>query len=465
MVQATFMTRFSDMSRDSDIRLDEKFHRKLTESGFEIVKGSDYPSVQLSELLIESRERFRYREGEVYGGIPTGASRFTEDGEILEKEEVTLHDHPGRLEMAVRVNDIIISRLKGSKSPVILASGNHPNFVWSNGFIILRPRENRFLVKFLYYVMKSRFFRSILDENLSRGIGISAYFSRDILRLRVPAVPLEIQEKVVEEAENIEARIKEIRSSIPDIPRLIEKVFMEEFEGEEEINQNEKNTGTFISSFSDIGQRKNLRCDVKYTSFFRKTKSKVFLRIENLTPLKDALEPHPLPVVRKGFLKESMVLVDKEGVLPKSGTIISREFVDRIDSDKVLFGDSDLLVSKIDPFLGHVIRNQKNEPMIGTTEFLGLKVKSGSDVDFMRYSMLSDAFLESTRFLVSGKRQPRISSYDLLSIRMPVPDIKRQREISRKISARIGDLKEKMRIIESLRNEIDDMVKASLIGE
>ncbi len=444
--------------------MDEKFYEKTSESGFKIIDESVYPFVGLSDFLAESKEKFVYEDDKTYAGMATDSTLFSDEGEILGSEEVTLENHPDRIEMAVSPDDIIISKLMGAKSPTILARDGYSDFAWSNGFLILRQRNARFRVKFLYYVMRSRFFKKILDEHLTRGIGISAYYPRDLLRLRIPDVPTGVQEAVVREVEEIDARIVEIRNSIPDIPKLIDQVFSEEIGAQRNGIQDDFSVKNFSARFSDLGRRKNLRCDAKYTRFFKETGGEVFRNGENSKPLAVSLSPANMPLMGKGFLKESMILVDKEDVLPKTGTIVNMEYIDRIDSDKVMFGDSDLLVSKIDPFLGHIIQNEKDKPLIGTTEFLGFRIREGSHLDYIQYAMLSESFLEATRFLISGKRQPRVNRYDLLSMKIPLPTLEEQIVISKKISHKIGDLQDKISVIESLSEEIEKRIYSALAG-
>ena len=73
-------------------------------------------------------------------------------------------------------------------------------------------------------------------------------------------------------------------------------------------------------------------------------------------------------------LKREHILIEEEDVEKKTGVILNEEYVDRIESSKVLFADCDILVSKIRPYLGLVILNDKNKPYIGTTELVPYKV-------------------------------------------------------------------------------------------
>lgn len=65
-------------------------------------------------------------------------------------------------------------------------------------------------------------------------------------------------------------------------------------------------------------------------------------------------------IVKKGLPSEDFILLDKENLEPRTGTILNEEIVNKLESDKIKFGSSDILISKIDPFLGHIILNDKS---------------------------------------------------------------------------------------------------------
>jgi len=50
------------------------------------------------------------------------------------------------------------------------------------------------------------------------------------------------------------------------------------------------------------------------------------------------------------------------------------------------------------------LKNDKSKPYIGTTELVPLKTKEDVDSKFIRYLLLSQDFLDSSSYLMYGKR-------------------------------------------------------------
>lgn len=97
---------------------------------------------------------------------------------------------------------------------------------------------------------------------------------------------------------------------------------------------------------------------------------------------------------------------------------------------------------------GHVILNDKTKPYIGTTELVPIRAKEGTDPRYVRYLLLSQNFLDASRYLMHGKRHPRIHIVDMMNLNVPYP----KPEVQQNISEQIWQV-EKPNI--TLDNEID----------
>ena len=93
--------------------------------------------------------------------------------------------------------------------------------------------------------------------------------------------------------------------------------------------------------------------------------------------------------------------------------------VDEVGSDKVVFGDCDLAISKLEPYLGKVLKNDPTQGWIGSTEWLCYDAEAEIDVDFLRYLLLLPQMLEAYRCLQSGKRHARFNEADFLDLLVP----------------------------------------------
>jgi len=457
----TFNTKLSTLTKDYDLRADPKFYELIDTDDFIFVKNEKCNMIELRQILKPSYKKFEFEEGKIYKGLLTDADFFDEEGNILDYIDLTKENHPDRVKFRVSTGDIVISSLKGANVKPMLIDKEKTEYVWSDGFYIFRKVHEGFDNEFIFYIIKSSRLRNILDERLSRGIGISAYRERDLLRLKIPIIPREKQMKALEEIAAIEGEISELKETIPEMQQLIEKI-MEDEQASSFKELEENKTKTFIKKFSEISSNLHLRCDPKYMFFWGITHGSIFRYNGKQIQLRQVLKPKKSKIIKKGLLNEKRILINKEDVEAKTGLILNEDYVDKIDSDKIIFGDADLLISKIDPFLGHVILNDKSKDMIGTTEFMAFKFRKDNDPNFIQFLLLSKAYLDITRFILSGKRQPRIDYYNLL--RLKIPDITEsgQKRVSSKIASDIGDLKSKKEILRGFRNDIEKILLASL---
>ncbi len=457
-------SKLSNISNDFDLRLDSKFYQKISESDFLLIEKTKYEFIELRHILIPVFEDFSFEEGKKYKGLLTDAT-FFENGEVVDYIEITKNNHPSRIRYSAKSGNIVISSLKGAKVSTILVTQDKEDYVWSNGFYIFENNGDYFETEYLYNLLKSDLLRKTLDENLSRGIGISSYYDRDLLRIKIPLIPKDKQIETTEKIENMEKKIKEISSTIPDVQELIENVFEKNLRLSPiaELIKNKK-TEIFSTNLSNVGKRLTLRIDPKYFLFWNKTFGKLFVSNGlKEVKLRNLIKLYKPKILKKGKLEREYLLVDKEDIEPKKGIILNENKITRIDSDKIVFGGCDILIPKLRPYLGGTFLNEKDKFIIGTPEFLPYFVNT--DVlltEYLKYILLSDNYLNLVIYLHSGKEHPRINSYDLESIKVPLPDISVQEEIVGLINKSLGDLKEKIVQIHNYKCEIEKTVVESL---
>jgi len=463
-----FKTDLKNISSDFDLRVDSKFYELINDKDFLLIEKSKFPLIELRHIIEPDYEEFNFENGKKYKGLPTGAGFFDEEGNIIDYLDVTKEKHPKRIKYRVKEGNVIISSLKGAKATTILATEDKTNYVWSNGFYIFKKINEKFETKYIYYLLKSSKLRAILNENLSRGIGISAYEERDLLRIKIPMTPKENQIRAIKKIEKIEKKISKIKKSIPNVQYLIENVFESELAciPLKELSQ-KKQTEIFTKQFSDIGKRRYLRSDPKYLLFWDKTRGELFKskKIRNVK-LRNLITLQQSEILKKGELDQKYILIDKEDVEPKTGIILNENEVKKIGSNKIIFGNADILIPKLRPYLGHVFLNEKDKNMIGTPEFLPYCVnKEELNAEYLKYILLSNNFLKLVKFLLSGKEHPRITTYDLESIKIPLPKNEKNQEEQNRlieiINSSLGNLKQKKQELQKSRVEIEKTIMDS----
>jgi hypothetical protein len=131
-------------------------------------------------------------------------------------------------------------------------------------------------------------------------------------------------------------------------------------------------------------------------------------------------------VVKKGALDEPAPLIDLEHV-GRWGVVSGHSEVSEIGSDKLRFGNADLLTTKLRPYLGKTLFNAF-EGAIGTTEWIPLRV----DPERFRprllfHLMQTSRYRDLISLLMTGKEHPRVSPDMIARLRVPlIADVRAQ---------------------------------------
>ena len=128
--------KFSDLNNDELFRVDSKFHFLNKNYGWNIFDSKSNNLISLKNILTPTYEIFKYKDNEEYKGIPTGRDYLNEFGEIISHQVVSKEEHPNRLKYKINANCILLSSLKGAKTPALSFDFDLSNYVFSNGFYI-----------------------------------------------------------------------------------------------------------------------------------------------------------------------------------------------------------------------------------------------------------------------------------------------------------------------------------------
>lgn len=130
-------------------------------------------------------------------------------------------------------------------------------------------------------------------------------------------------------------------------------------------------------------------------------------------------------IIKKGDLGSLKQLIDLENV-SAWGALSDVETVSSIGSNRLDFGDADVLTAKLRPYLGKTIHNGFSDAL-GTTEWVPIKV----DPERLRprllgYLLQSRHYVELSSAFMAGKEHPRINPNDILQLEVPLPPLKDQ---------------------------------------
>lgn len=259
----SFSVKFSSFLMDNDLRIDSKFHSLMSGNGFNIFNIKGKRLLPLKDCLIPFYEGFQFQDEDEYFGIHTGKEYINEFGEIVSTQIVTKNDCPNRLKYKIDDDCILISSLKGAKTPALNFNFDLSKYIFSNGFYIFKvtPSWNK---KFMLYLLRNNTLRFILHNNLYRGIGISLYKEDDFLKILVPEIDKSMQEKVVSKIEVIENEITQLKNLRTPTLDIINQVFGEEFGFDWQEFERLKNPKVFQLKLPEFANNIDCRMGVRF---------------------------------------------------------------------------------------------------------------------------------------------------------------------------------------------------------
>ncbi|WP_454149504.1 N-6 DNA methylase [Microbacterium lacticum] len=177
----------------------------------------------------------------------------------------------------------------------------------------------------------------------------------------------------------------------------------------------------FWTTLEAVASRPGLRLDPKYRWLWDFDGGVTLGSADRAVPLGSYLEIVALKKIAKGELTEERRLVDLELVEGRQGMItIEIPTVETIGSEKVSFDGADLIFSKLEPYLGKLIINP-DPADIGSTEWVGLKIKGGVPRMLISYLLLDERLRDAYRRLQSGKRHARLDPKEMLELKVELP--------------------------------------------
>jgi type I restriction enzyme M protein len=220
----------------------------------------------------------------------------------------------------------------------------------------------------------------------------------------------------------------------------------------------------FWIRFSDIGVRPALRCDPKYHHLWTIRIGRVFENYGGeLIRVRDLLVGAPREKLAKGPLDQARTLVDLADVESRTSILLGSTEVDELGSDKVVFGDASLAVSKLEPYLGKIIVNQPEAEWIGSTEWLLFNLAQPDlDAEYVRYLLLLPEMLDAYRCLQSGKRHARFTEDDFLDLLVPDIDSEAQQRLADTARAKQTKILRHRELARRQRDAIDEAFATAL---
>lgn len=116
-----------------------------------------------------------------------------------------------------QINNVLFGRLRPELNKVFLADGPVTSGICSNEFIVLVALPEFVLPRFLRHLLASSFVMSKC-EKLRMGAALPRMNASDLLDIKVPVPPLDVQKQLVADLEALDEQLKELRRKVELLP-------------------------------------------------------------------------------------------------------------------------------------------------------------------------------------------------------------------------------------------------------
>lgn len=161
-------------------------------------------------------------------GVPTysGEKDYYSTGSIQDSKydpegKFTFDNRPSRANRISKIGDVFQARMKGTDKGLLIEEKLNDK-LFSTGFIQLRPYENTYESKLLYYFVKSKIFLDQKDE-LATGSTQEALTDNKAIELTIIVPPLNEQKRMVVKLDKLLVSVEEAKTRLEKIPVIIKR--------------------------------------------------------------------------------------------------------------------------------------------------------------------------------------------------------------------------------------------------
>ncbi|OHB36689.1 MAG: hypothetical protein A2Y09_00285 [Planctomycetes bacterium GWA2_39_15] len=254
-----FSTNINSCYSSESLRVDAKYRYFNDIENFEVWKGRG--EITLSKYLQEISSS-KFKKGileEPYPLVDLGniERRSNNLKKVLEVREI------GSDKNLLSEGDIIIPKIEPKKGQFFL-NLEHNEYLGSTELVEYKIKNNSVNPIFLYYLLVSDNFLKCLAY-LESGKTHKRVSGRDLLKIKIPVVKLELQNKLVVKIKPIAEKILELKKEVSDPIEVIDKVFAKEFNYDLSHFEEKKTAKTFKASLFDVANDE-LKFDISLKS-------------------------------------------------------------------------------------------------------------------------------------------------------------------------------------------------------
>lgn len=241
---------------DEFLRLDEKYRVFADVQNY---KAWDISNCYPLSLALKELNSPKFKKGELEDEfiLIDLANIERRSNSIINADKV---NEIGSDKSLLKNGDIIIPKMEPKKGQFFL-NIKHNEYLGSTELVEYTINKNHFNPLFLYYLLVSPSLLNVLAW-LESGKTHKRVNSSDLLKIQIPKVSLEIQNKVAEKIASLETKITDLKSSKLKLIDIINQVLGEEFSFDWDAFEKIKSKRQFTATLTDFS--KNVDCRFGY---------------------------------------------------------------------------------------------------------------------------------------------------------------------------------------------------------
>lgn len=393
---------------------------------------NNWQKVKIGDFLFERKGRYK-PDDEQIANLPR-----------IEKIDFSGNFHIGNKDsktdmILIKDGDLVISGINVAKGAMGIYSGE--DVTATIHYSSYTFDSNKINVEYFKRFLKSSEFIELLNEQVKGGIKTEIK-PKHILPLEVQLPDINTQAHIVQHFENVEDDIADVTQELLNgqalLKQLKQTILQEAIEGKLTAKWRVKNPA--------IGTAKELLEQIKRNKE-KLIKDKKIKASKPLAPINEDEVPFDIPQswewcrlgevcnygsspkIEPKDIKEDTWILDLEDIEKESSKLLCkiRGNERNTSSTKSIFEKSDVLYSKLRPYLDKVIVADENG--VCTTEILPLKFYINIDSYYAMYALKRKDFLKYVNSLTKGMKMPRLGTDDGKNALFPFPPIEEQKEI------------------------------------
>jgi type I restriction enzyme, S subunit len=374
----------------------------------------------------------------------------------------------------IKFGDIIIPKIEPKKGQFFL-NLNHNEYIGSTELVEYEINKEEFNPYFLYYILISDKFLRILSF-LESGKTHKRVSYENILKIKIPRVPIKFQNELAIQIQPIETEITNLKESKLKPLDIINQVFGEAFDISMDFIDELDKTNKLIVKFSDIHKNNsNLRNGMRWNKM-QFIQNKLYEKIDCVKVLGNYIKTtkngwSPLsvedgegtPVLgQEHFAFDGKLKIEASKFTEESRNSIEEFYIKKRDFFVSRGNTLDLVA------LASIVQDEIIVDILFPDLYIKIEFEE-KDLNKEYIAYLFNSFFGRLyfKYVAKGKNQTmvKISAIELLNFRFPLPNIKTQAQIVEKIKNQIDAQNIIDQQIEEKQQQINEIIENAIKSE